>query len=226
MEVKQTNKIDISVQEHVSKVYGIMLQSLLICTIACVLNCLLLSKFLTLVALITSFASIFGLFGSTTEEGKGFYTNLLAASLGFTSSWLVLAAYIIDPLILVYSVLGTLAIFLIFTLMSRYIKDEDTVAIGGFLLSSLFSLVIVGFLMLFFGTSEGAEIVYIVVGLIVFCAYIAYDTKMMYMKFSNPSENHDHYHHAVNIFLDIINIFIKLVDLLLILADKKKKKKN
>src|ERR671926_142649 len=71
-----------------------------------------------------------------------------------------------------------------------------------------------------FKRSVTTEIVYLIIGLLLFCAYIAYDTKMMYMNFRDPNEKHDHYYHAINIFLNIINIFIKLIRLLIVFSNK------
>lgn len=227
-----------NVSYHVNKVYDIVMRSILVYALACALNCglmtyvaetelnMFLLKALIVVSIVVSFVTIFMIVFSKTERDKRFWTDMLSGSLGISSSPLIYVAYAMDPSIIVFSTLGTLIIFLTFTFGSKFIKDENTAVMGSFLFSVLNGLVILGLVFLFWGPSQNVEIIYLLTGLLLFCGYIAFDTKMMYMRFRDQNGNHDHYLHAINIFLDIINVFVKLVRLLMILADKKDNKKK
>ena len=76
--------------------------------------------------------------------------------------------------------------------------------------------------MLFFPYYELAQIIYILFGLLTFCGFIAYDTYEMHRRFECGQI--DHYVHALQLFLDIINLFVKIVRLLAIAKNKKSNK--
>ena len=209
---------DVSV--HVSRVYEIVLTSIVIYT-GGILGGLFVGGGLVLLASVVSLGAIISLAFATTTEGKAWSTRVLSVSMGVTSSPMVRMAYLMDPMILIVAVGALATIFMSFTFLARYIKDEQTVVFGGFLMSALLAVLVSGIVMIFVGASAHVDFVYQVIGILVFCGFIAYDTKMMYMRFRDPADERDYYHHAVNIFLDVVNLFLKLVHLLMIIHQKR-----
>jgi FtsH-binding integral membrane protein len=208
---------------HVRKVFKIVIEALLFYIFGCLVNSYLNNVLLACIGLIASFVALFGVILSSQATDKRFSLNALTTLMGLGSGPFIYLAYQSDPATIIISVLGTFGVFMVFTNLSRFIKDEDTAVIGGFLLASLWSLVVTGIVMLFFNTSDNVELVHLVIGILLFCGFIAYDTKMMYVRFKDPAVKYDYYMHALNLVLDIINIFTKLVRVLMILSDKNKK---
>lgn len=207
----------------VSKVYKIIVEAIIYYALGCILNCMILSNILIFIGIFSSLVSTCMLFKKT-DTYKRYYTDLLATSLGVTGSPLIYEIYMANPLIIIISAFGTFVIFLTFMSMSKYLTNENMIIYGGFLFGSLLSLVVVEIGLLFFEKSITTEIICLILGLLLFCAYIAYDTKIMYINFKNLEEKPDHYYHAVNIFLNMINLFIKLSRLLMIILNKNKRK--
>lgn len=209
------NNMDLS--DNVSKVYQLVATSLLFFTVGILLghvyNLLIFSVFVL-------FGSMIGFAMSNTENGKWFTMNTLATVLGVITQPLVLCAFEVDSLIIPTAALGTAGIFAGFSFLAKYIKDQDMVAIVGLLYGSLFTLVFGVVVMLFFNPSNTTQLAYTMFGLLTFCAYISYDTKVMYKRFKEGRI--DHYAHAMDLFLDIINVFVKLVDVMILLSNKKK----
>ncbi|CAI8050565.1 Bax inhibitor 1, partial [Geodia barretti] len=58
-------------------------------------------------------------------------------------------------------------------------------------------------------------------GLILFCGFVLFDTQLIVERFNNG--DNDYVRHSLDLFLDFINIFRRL---LVILASKEKKRKN
>lgn len=214
----------LQISDHVSKVYGIVFEAMMIYILGIMINCVFVSSTLMMLGIVGSFVSLFFFYSSITDLQKRLYTDLMAIALGVATSPLFVYAYLIDPSIIIVASLGTFMIFPIFTFMSKFLKDEDTVALGGFLFSSLTILIIAGFVLMFFEESDLSEIAYTLMGILIFCGFIAYDTKIMYQKIGESAEP-NHYQHAIELFLDIINILVKLIRLLIVLSRGDKKRR-
>ncbi|CAI8021618.1 WD repeat-containing protein 61, partial [Geodia barretti] len=116
--------------------------------------------------------------------------------------------------------LGSCAIFGSLSLASLYAERRSMLFLGGFLISGLNMLV----MMLFFNIFLGSYMVFqldVYGGLILFCGFVLFDTQLIVERFNNG--DNDYVRHSLNLFLDFINIFRRL---LVILASKEKKRKN
>ncbi|CAI7991601.1 Probable Bax inhibitor 1, partial [Geodia barretti] len=86
--------------------------------------------------------------------------------------------------------------------------------LGGFLISGLNMLV----MMLFFNIFLGSHMVFqldVYGGVILFCGFVLFDTQLIAERFNNGDT--DYVRHSLDLFLDFINIFRRL---LVILASK------
>ncbi|AYV83992.1 MAG: hypothetical protein Hyperionvirus15_30 [Hyperionvirus sp.] len=215
----------LSVEYHVAKVHSIIVQMLCYYCVGVGVNLWAESFALSVVGVFVSFGLIFALAFTVVEAYKKLYTSLFAFGFGLMTSVLVYEAYVVDPGIIILAVVGTSLIFVTFTGVASYIPASSNGILGGFLFVSLLVSIVASVALLFFPETTTANLIITWFTLIIFCGYIAYDTKEMYIRFGNPMAKHDHYHHAMNMFLNLINVFTKLLKLLQE-QKKKKDKKN
>ncbi|NXE05316.1 LFG4 protein, partial [Lophotis ruficrista] len=113
-----------------------------------------------------------------------------------------------DVSIVLQAFILTTAVFLgltVYTLQSK----RDFSKFGAGLFACLWILIISGFLRLFF-YSETIELVFAAAGALLFCGYIIYDTHLLMHKLS-PEE---YILATINLYLDIISLFLHLLRLL------------
>ncbi|XP_060101971.1 protein lifeguard 4-like [Heteronotia binoei] len=102
----------------------------------------------------------------------------------------------------------TTAVFLALTVYTLQSKRDFSKA-GAGLFACLWILLLSGFLRIFF-YSEVAELVFAAAGALLFCGFIIYDTHLLMHKLS-PEE---YILAAINLYLDVINLFLHLLRLL------------
>ncbi|KAL8221474.1 UNVERIFIED_CONTAM: Transmembrane BAX inhibitor motif-containing protein 4 [Gekko kuhli] len=102
----------------------------------------------------------------------------------------------------------TTAVFLALTVYTLQSKRDFSKA-GAGLFACLWIFLLSGFLRIFF-YSEVAELVFAAAGALLFCGFIIYDTHLLMHKLS-PEE---YILAAINLYLDIINLFLHLLRLL------------
>lgn len=126
----------------------------------------------------------------------------------------------VDPSIVPTAFLATCLIFVCFTLSALWAKERSYLYLGGILTSSLTVMCFLGLANIFFGSYLIYKI-QLYGGLILFSAFILYDTQLIIAKKKNGDD--DFIWHSVDLFLDFINIFRRLM---IILADNKESKKK
>jgi len=124
----------------------------------------------------------------------------------------------IDPSIVTTAFLGTVCIFASFSASAYFAERRSYLFLGGFLGTCLTSLIVIGFLNMFFRSSFMFSIS-LYVGLLVFCGFVVFDTQLIIEKAFYG--NKDFVWDALELFLDFINIFVRL--LIILTKDKKKK---
>ncbi|CAL8242592.1 unnamed protein product [Merluccius merluccius] len=102
----------------------------------------------------------------------------------------------------------TCAVFLCLTAFTFQSK-RDFSKLGAGLFAALMILIIGGVMRLFY-TNETTELVFACGGALVFCGFIVYDTHLLMQQLS-PEE---HILASINLYLDIINLFIHLLRIL------------
>ena len=131
----------------------------------------------------------------------------LVTGLTFSTIFVV---YAISSIIYVFGV--TALIFLIFALLGYY-TNLDLTKLGTYLFMALIAVIVASLINIFIG-STALEFAITIIALIVFVGYVAYDINMI--RNSNKydqSENLPIYW-ALQLYLDFINLFIRLLRLL------------
>ncbi|NXX91959.1 LFG4 protein, partial [Centropus bengalensis] len=126
---------------------------------------------------------------------------------GFVIYFLFIVSFY-DVSIVLQAFVLTTAVFLGLTAYTLQSK-RDFSKFGAGLFACLWILIFSGFLRLFF-YSETIELVFAAAGALLFCGFIIYDTHLLMHKLS-PEE---YILAAINLYLDIINLFLHLLRLL------------
>ena len=125
---------------------------------------------------------------------------------GFTFSSIFLV-YELGSIIYVFGI--TSVIFGVFALIGHY-TNVDLSRFGTYLFMGLLGIIICSIINMFIG-SEGFDMTICVIGLVIFLGYTAYDIqKVKQLVGSIPEENLAIYG-ALQLYLDFINIFLKLL---------------
>jgi len=126
----------------------------------------------------------------------------------------------VDPQIVITALAGTVAVFACFSASALYAQRRTYLYLGGLLGSGLSLLVTLSFLNIFFRSSLAVSFS-IYFGLILFCGFIIFDTQLIVEK---ADVGHtDFVADALNLFLDFVNVFVRL---LAILSKKSNKRRN
>lgn len=136
----------------------------------------------------------------------GFFTVCQSIIVGFVCT-------VYDPETVIMAVGVTTVICLALTLFALQTKYDFTTC-GGILLIGLLLLIIVGMVMMFFPDKQ-LKIIYSAFGAMLFSFYLIYDTQLMLggeHKYSISPE--DYIFAAINIYLDIINLFLFILRIL------------
>ncbi|XP_002663718.1 bax inhibitor 1 [Danio rerio] len=129
----------------------------------------------------------------------------------------------IDPSIIVTAFLGTSIIFSCFTLSALYAQRRSYLFLGGTLMTGLTVLLLVSILNMFFGSVLIFK-AHLYLGLLVMCGFVLFDTQLIIEKAEMGDK--DYIWHCVDLFLDFVTIFRKLVILLSMNEKEKKKEKK
>nr|CAD7264307.1 unnamed protein product [Timema shepardi] len=117
----------------------------------------------------------------------------------------------VDPSIIVTALIGTVVIFVSFTLSSLMAERGRWLYLGGTLMSLLSALLVLSLANLFIGSYlifQG----YLYIGLALMCGFVLYDTQLIIEKRRNGDK--DFVAHSVDLFVDLIGIFRRLVIIL------------
>jgi len=164
-----------------------------------------------------SLIAIIGLLGFISYSKNNSDRILALAALGFVQGLslgpLVAYALHVDPAIVLTAFLGTTVIFVSFTLAAFYANNNRSfLFLGGLLGSALGNLALLSLFNIFF-RSVFLFNVQIYLGLLVFSGYILYDTQLTIYRWK--SGNSDYVHAALELFLDFVAIFVRLLIILL-----------
>uniref|UniRef100_A0A3P8Z1L8 Transmembrane BAX inhibitor motif-containing protein 6 n=1 Tax=Esox lucius TaxID=8010 RepID=A0A3P8Z1L8_ESOLU len=124
--------------------------------------------------------------------------------------------------IIVTAFLGTSVIFVCFTLSALYAQRRSYLFLGGTLMSGLSILLLVSFLNMFLGSVMLFK-AHIYLGLAIMCGFVLFDTQLIIEKAEMGDK--DYIWHSVDLFLDFITIFRKLM-VILAMNEKDSKKKE
>jgi len=137
---------------------------------------------------------------------------------GIAIAPLVWAFAEIDPSIVITAFLGTVCVFGCFSASAVFAERRSYLYLGGLCGSALSMLITFNFLNIFFRSAFLFN-ASLYIGLLVFCGYIMFDTQLMIEKAQHDEK--DFIWDALQLFLDFINVFIRI---LIILGKNKEKK--
>ncbi len=122
----------------------------------------------------------------------------------------IFIAYKLDSIIYVFGI--TALLFGIFALFGHFTK-MDLSKISTYLFMGLIGIIICGIVNIFLG-NETFDLVICVIGVIIFLGYTAYDVKKInYLSQAFDKEDNLAIYGALELYLDFINLFLKLLRL-------------
>ncbi|KAL8599678.1 hypothetical protein ACOMHN_065606 [Nucella lapillus] len=218
------DKLERPVQQHLKNVYACLGMGMLAAAAGGYVS--LISNFMQ-AGLMTALMSV-GLMVwlNSTRHCKENFNKRIGIFLAFTflsgislGPCLKMAVFI-DPSIIPTALLATSVIFISFTIAALLNQNRTFLYMGGMLMSTLSWLIVLSFANIFFG-SRLLFNVSMYLGLLVFCAFVLYDTQLIVEK--RRLGDDDYIWHSVDLFIDFINIFRKLM---IILSSKESEKKR
>eukprot|EP01083_Nonionella_stella_P084804 234827_1 len=127
----------------------------------------------------------------------------------------------IDASILTTAFVAALSVFVCFSASALLAKRRSYLYIGGFLSSCVTFMALLSLMNIFWRSTVIFDI-RLYGGLAMFCLYILYDTQMIVEKASLG--DYDIVGHAINLYIDLVAVFIRILIILLKNRDKKEKK--
>jgi FtsH-binding integral membrane protein len=130
---------------------------------------------------------------------------------GLSIGPLLSLVYAMDPMIIFSAFGGTTLIFACFTLSALFSQSRSYLYIGGLLSSGLSLMFWLSIVNIFFG-SLGIANFQLYLGLIVMSGFVLYDTQLIVEKVKLGSR--DYIMHALDLFVDFVGIFVRLLIIL------------
>jgi FtsH-binding integral membrane protein len=162
---------------------------------------------------------IYMLYSNKYNKKSYFYT--FSALEGLTLVPIINISNIIDNSLVITALIITIIVFGSFTYLSFQTNKRSVLYLSGILSSCLISLTVISLLNL----CLHYEILFkidLYLGLAIFCIYIIYDTQMIIKEADDG--NYDVTFHAMTFYLDFINIFVRILLILMRNTNNKKKK--
>ncbi|KAK6166575.1 hypothetical protein SNE40_023232 [Patella caerulea] len=215
------------VQKHLKNVYGCLGIGMLSAAVGAYIHVftnLMQAGLLTAIGSIGLMIWLASIRHSKETQGKRMaifcgFTFLSGISLGP----LLDMAIMIDPSIIPTALLGTAAVFISFTLAALYNTNRTFLYLGGFIMSGLSFLLLLSIGNLFFRSQLIFDI-NLYGGLVIFCAFVLYDTQLIVEKRRHNDD--DFVWHSVDLFIDFIQIFRRLLIILSRKEEDKKRRRN
>jgi len=110
---------------------------------------------------------------------------------------------VLQALIITFGVFFALTLF---TLQSKW----DFSGMGPILYASLWVLILVGFVQIFFPFAEGFQLAIAFAGVLIFSGYIIFDTYMIFNRYSPE----DYIVASVSLYMDFINLYLRILQIL------------
>ncbi|XP_013790548.1 probable Bax inhibitor 1 [Limulus polyphemus] len=129
----------------------------------------------------------------------------------------------VNPSLISLAFLATSTIFLCFTLCSLFSERGSWLFLGGSLMSILSTMFLLGMVNLFTRSVFISQI-HLYLGLAVMCGFILYDTQLIIEKCRMGDR--DFIRHSVDLFIDFVGVFQKLLIILTQKEESRKRRKN
>uniref|UniRef100_A0A914V7T1 Bax inhibitor 1 n=1 Tax=Plectus sambesii TaxID=2011161 RepID=A0A914V7T1_9BILA len=220
-------KLEKSVKNHLKDVYSVLAIGLLAAATGAYVH---VCTDLLRGNLLTSLGSmaILLLLYATPDNGNnqklrlGYFMGFAGLS-GLGTGPLLDMAVRLNPSIVVTAFFGTCVVFICFTIAALYAPDRKFLYLGGILMSAVSTMFWMGLLNLFFASRFIFQL-NLYAGLIVMCGFVLYDTQLIIEK--RRRNDTDFIWHAVELFIDFLDIFRRLLIILSQKESNEKKRKD
>lgn len=218
------SKIEEPVRHHLKNVYACLTISTLAAAAGAYVDVytnILSNSFLTFVATLGFIIALH----LTKDNGKNTLMRL-SFLLGFSFCTglglgpLIEHVIVLDPRIIVTAFMTTSVIFVSFSLSALFAERGSWLYLGGTITSLLSTLCLFSLASLFFGTNAFFQLS-LYLGLVLMCDFVLYDTQLIMEK--RRMGDKDFIIHSVQLFIDFVGIFRRI---LIILAQKENNKKS
>ncbi|XP_003488282.1 probable Bax inhibitor 1 [Bombus impatiens] len=223
-----TKKLEPPVRQHLKNVYGCLSMSMLSAAGGVYIH--MFSELLR-ANLLTTLATLGLLFTliNTPDNGKNQKLRLsyllgFAFFSGLGLGPLLQLVMSVNPTVIVTALIGTIVIFVSFSISSLLAERGRWLYLGGTLISLLNIMVLFSFVNLFLRWTIFYQ-AYLYIGLFLMCGFVIYDTQLIIEKYHMGSK--DFILHSLDLFVDFVNIFRHLLIILTqkeILKDQRKRR--
>ena len=217
-------------QTHLRNVYGNLMVCTLICSLGMYLNAYtvfsgFISQFIFMIGMAYGMYKVTNIYEP--EQTRMGYLWAVAFSMGFLVGPVMHHLAEFEPMILIQAVSYTSIIFGSFTAIAVFSKRRSYIFLGGIISSIISCMFWYRTLAWLFGYSRYGSafgMTYLMTGLFVACLYIIYDTQMIIERAERG--NKDVPTHTMILFVDLFDLFIKIVQILIKLSEDKEKNKK
>lgn len=221
-------KLEQPVRQHLKNVYACLAMSTMAAALGAVVHLftnIMQAGFLSAIGALVFF---FLLMSTPDDNGKAMTTRV-GYLLGFTFLTglglgpLLEHVIIIDPSIIITAFVATSAVFICFSICAMLSERGKWLYLGGTLMSMLTTLMVLSLANIFFGSTWIYQI-QLYLGLLAMCGFVLFDTQMIIEKRRMGSR--DFVAHSLDLFVDFIGIFRRLVIILTQKEQESRKKRR
>ncbi|CAH1186847.1 unnamed protein product [Phyllotreta striolata] len=222
------NKLEEPVRQHLKNVYACLAMSTMAAALGSAVHLftnIIQAGFLSAIGALVFF---FLLMSSTDDDGKSLTTRV-GYLLGFTFLTgvglgpLLEHVIVVEPSIIVTAFVATSAVFMCFSICAMLSERGKWLYMGGTLMSLLSTLMVLSFVNIFFGAAWIHQ-VQLYVGLLAMCGFVLYDTQIIIEK--RRMGDKDFVAHSLDLFVDFVGIFRRLLILLTQKEQESRKKRR
>lgn len=216
-------KLRSDMQDHLVKVYSTLSLGVIAASIGVYFY--LLTHINYVLPLLLSMGSIFGLHSTSKEniQARLGWFCLMAFSQGISMGGLVEVALYVDPSIVLVALMTTLVLFISLSVASYKAEERSYLYLGAMLGSAVGWMAMLSFLNIFI-RSQILWNINLYGGLLVFSGYVIFDTQLILYKFDKGDR--DFLSHALQLFQDLVAIFVRILVILLKNEEDKEKKRR
>jgi len=160
--------------------------------------------------------------GKNTKQRLGYLLGFGLTS-GMSMGPLLNYVSFVDPAIIVTALMGTTLVFVCFSIASMLADRGSWLFLGGTLMTLLTSMSLMTLANIFI-QSHFLYQAHIYLGLLLMCGFVLYDTQLIIEK--RRMGNQDFVQHALELFIDFIGIFRRLVIILTQKEEQERRRKR
>lgn len=146
-----------------------------------------------------------------------------ALFIGIYISPLISLAVQIDPQIVMTAVMAASLIFACFSLSALYAKRRTYLYLGGLLGAGVSFMIMLSFMNIFL-RSQLIFNIHLYLGLAIACGYVLFDTQLIVERANSGDMNY--VKHSLLLFIDLVDIFVRILIILMKNSEQKKQKSN